>query len=262
MTAPDTRAPLGTAPASGAFAGAIRSLSDRFAAEAAQLDPDHPIDSDAWPTVGAMVDHLGQIQRWATEVVRTGASVDRAAFARPADRERIAWFVEGSSALATELESRDASDECWAFVPGGTVGFWARRQAHEARKHLWDMRTASVAVPELPDAGGHEMAADIVDELYAVFLARAVRGGLAPLPTPLELVALDAAVAWHLAPDWTVRRTTDAAADPAATVVTATLGDIALFAWDRAVPEDLPDRFAVTGSLATVAAYRDAPVHP
>ena len=78
MTAPDTRAPLGTAPASGAFAGAIRSLSDRFAAEAAQLDPDHPIDSDAWPTVGAMVDHLGQIQRWATEVVRTGASVDRA----------------------------------------------------------------------------------------------------------------------------------------------------------------------------------------
>ena len=73
---------------------------------------------------------------------------------------------------------------------------------------------------------------------------------------------VDAAVAWHLAPDWTVRRTTDAAADPAATVVTATLGDIALFAWDRAVPEDLPDRFAVTGSLATVAAYRDAPVHP
>lgn len=262
MIAPEERAPLGPAPAAGAFADAIRSLSDRFAAEAAQLDPDHPIDSEAWPTVGAMVDHLGQIQRWATEVVHTGASVDRAAFVRPADGERIAWFVEGSAALATALESRDASEAVWAFVPGGTVGFWARRQAHEARKHLWDIRTASVAAPELPDAGGPEMAADIVDELYAVFLARAVRGGLAPLPTPLELVATDAAVSWHLSADWTVIRSADPAGDPAATVVTGRLGDIALFAWDRAVPEDLPGRFAVTGSLATVTAYRDAPVHP
>lgn len=257
----DARAPLGPTPGTGDFTQAVRSLSDRFAAEAAELDPDAPIASDAWPTVGGMVDHLGLIQRWCTEVLRTGAAVDRAEHVRPAERDRFAWFVEGSAALATELGTRDPAAGCWAFVPGGTNGFWARRQAHEARKHLWDIRTATTPVPELPEAGGPEMAADIVDELYAVFLARAVRGGLAPLPSPLELVASDA-VSWHVSADWTVVRSPDPAGDPAATVVTGSLGDIALFAWDRAVPEDLSDRFSITGSLATVAAYRDAPVHP
>ncbi|MDZ8276393.1 maleylpyruvate isomerase N-terminal domain-containing protein [Microbacterium aquimaris] len=258
----DARAPLGPTPGTGDFTQAVRSLSDRFAAEAAELDPDAPIASDAWPTVGGMVDHLGQIQRWCTEVLRTGAAVDRAEHVRPAERDRFAWFVEGSAALATELGTRDPAAGCWAFVPGGTNGFWARRQAHEARKHLWDIRTATTPVPELPEAGGPEMAADIVDELYAVFLARAVRGGLAPLPSPLALVATDAAVTWHLATDWSVVRSVEAPADPAATVLQGRLGDIALFAWDRAAPEDLPDRFAITGSSATVAAYRDAPVHP
>ena len=180
----DARAPLGPTPGTGDFTQAVRSLSDRFAAEAAELDPDAPIASDAWPTVGGMVDHLGQIQRWCTEVLRTGAAVDRAEHVRPAERDRFAWFVEGSAALATELGTRDPATGCWAFIPGGTNGFWARRQAHEARKHLWDIRTATTPVPELPEAGGPEMAADIVDELYAVFLARAVRGGLAPLASP------------------------------------------------------------------------------
>lgn len=256
------RRPLGPAPEPLAFAAAIRSLSDRFAADAAALDPEAPIASAAWPTVGGMIDHLGQIQRWSAAVLRTGGAVDRADHVRPSGRERISWFVEGSSALASEIEGRDAAAECWSFVPGGTVGFWARRQAHEARKHLWDIGTATTEVPGLPEAGGLEMAADIVDELYAVFLARAVRGGLAPLPAPLELVASDAAVSWHVSADWTIIRSADPAGDPAATVVTGSLGDIALFAWDRAVPEDLPDRFSITGSLATVAAYRDAPVHP
>ena len=95
----DARAPLGPTPGTGDFTQAVRSLSDRFAAEAAELDPDAPIASDAWPTVGGMVDHLGQIQRWCTEVLPpTGAMngslhmrAPRAGRARGSGRRGLTW---------------------------------------------------------------------------------------------------------------------------------------------------------------------------
>lgn len=267
--------PLGPPPAPFAHRDAVRELSARFAEESAALDPDAPIASESWPTVGAMIDHLGQIQRWAAQIVASGEAAPREEFLRPAGRERAEWMAESSAALMHALDNAEPDAACWAFADPRTASFWFRRQAHEARKHLWDIRTASTATPPLPDAGGAAMAADILDELFGVFLARSRRKGtLPPLPAALHLRATDADVAWTIGADWTTHRGSgadtvdrgnsgaDAAAGPDDLILSAALGDLVLFGWDRARPEDLPGRFAVDGDPAAIAAFRDAPVHP
>lgn len=249
------------APTPAQFLDAIRELSAQFVDEAQRVPADAALWSVLWPTPGDMVDHLGQIQRWSAHVVRTAGPADRGAFARPADREPIAWMSESSADLVAALEDAGPDAAAWTFVGPGTASFWFRRQAHEARKHLWDIRTGVDPAPLLPSAGGPAMAADVIDELFEVFLARSRRAGqLPPLPGPLRLAATGAAVAWTITVDWETTR--DAAADPAATVLRAGVADLALFAWDRVIPEELPARFTITGDPGVIAAYRDAPVHP
>ncbi|WP_353808209.1 maleylpyruvate isomerase N-terminal domain-containing protein [Agromyces sp. SYSU T00194] len=256
-----------------AFARAVRTMSEEFAAEAGAIDPTAGVASATWPTAASMVDHLGQIQRWAAEVVRTGRQADRAAHARPEASDPIAWFAEGATALADTLDATDPARPCWTFRGEGPTAFWSRRMAHEARKHLWDLRTAGTASPPAPDVGGPAMLADGIDELYAVFLARTLAStGLDPLPGTLVLRSTDVPAAWTIAPDWSVTRhpTADATAigepvddapdDP--TVLRAALGDLLLFVWERAKPSSLPGRFRVLGDPATIDAYAASPVHP
>lgn len=274
--APEAAGPAPVPPPRAAdFLEAVREISARFAAESSVADPATTIRSEAWPTVGDMVDHLGQIQRWAAAVVESGESTPREPLARPADRDRSEWMTESSALLINALS--DADVPCWTFVGPGTAAFWFRRQAHEARKHLWDIRTGSEPAPLLPDAGGAAVAADVLDELFGVFLARSRRKGLLePLPSTLRLEATDAAVSWTIGSDWQTSRSDGASSrsdgvpapdprsDATASPVTlrARLGDLVLFGWDRAIPVDLPDRFEIDGDATTLAAYRSAPVHP
>ncbi|GEM_PF-489806 len=256
-----------------AFARATRAMSEAFAAEAAAIDPGASVASSIWPTAGELVDHLGQIQRWATQVVRTGEAADRREHVRPGASDRIAWYAEGAKALADVLEATDPARPCWTFAGEGPTAFWSRRMAHEARKHLWDLRSAVAPVPRAPDQGGPAMLADAIDELYAVFLTRTLRStGLDPLPRALVLRSTDVPAAWTITPDWTVTRhpTADAPAigeaagegPDAPTIVRAALGDVLLFVWERARPSSLPDRFRILGDPATVTAYLSSPVHP
>ncbi|GLI27174.1 hypothetical protein ARHIZOSPH14_14160 [Agromyces rhizosphaerae] len=261
------------AAAAPAFARATRTMSEAFGAEAEGIDPAAPVQSAIWPTAGEMIDHLGQIQRWATEVVRTGRAADRAAHARPEASDRIAWYAEGAAGLADALDRTDPARECWTFLGTGRTAFWNRRMAHEARKHLWDLRTALAPAPHVPETGGPAMLADAIDELYAVFLTRTLAStGLDPLPGTLVLRSIDVPAAWTITPDWAVTRhptaeatsVGDAAGDgpDASTVLRAALGDLLLFVWERARPSSLPDRFRVLGDPATVVAYMASPVHP
>lgn len=55
-----------------------------FAAIAARVDADAAVRNEIWPTAGAMIDHLGNIQAWATQVVRAGVPADRTQYTRPA----------------------------------------------------------------------------------------------------------------------------------------------------------------------------------
>src|SRR5690349_6853040 len=128
----------------------LARISAAFLEVAKETESASPIASSTWPTAGEMVDHLGTIQRWATEVLQTGQPADESTHARPTDRDRLKWFDEGSERLVAAIETAASGDPCWTFVGAGQKAFWGRRMVHEATKHLWDLRTAHEADPPMP----------------------------------------------------------------------------------------------------------------
>ncbi|GAA3636800.1 maleylpyruvate isomerase family mycothiol-dependent enzyme [Microbacterium awajiense] len=241
------------------YVEAVEALSAAFADEAAATDPDAPISSQLWPTAGELVDHLGQIQRWAAQVVDTGASTDRASFARPTGVDRVRWYRQSAERLTDALRAADPARECWTLLGAGAAGFWRRRMTHEARKHVWDLRSAATPRPPLPDEGGAAMQADAVDELFGVFLARTLRAGMiAPLPGTLVLQSTDSDDAWLISPHWEVSR----GHDDRATVVRGALGDVVLFAWERMPLAEASGRLEVVGDPVVAESFLTSHVHP
>ncbi|GAA1846127.1 maleylpyruvate isomerase N-terminal domain-containing protein [Microbacterium koreense] len=237
----------------------VRAASDAFLSACTALREDAPIHSVAWPTVGDMIDHLGNIQCWATEVLRTGDPIGRREFARPDGADRRAWFAEVSAGLTEVLEETAADRPCWTLFDAPRLsGFWARRMMAEATKHLWDVRTATDPNPVMPSELSLDAQADVLDEFVAVFVAAARARGIPALPRNLVLSATDIEREWFFQTDWQV--TTDAAPAVDAEVLRARVGDLVLFVWERATPAAHPERFTSTTDEA-VRAFAETPIH-
>ena len=234
-----------------------------FASEAAAADPDAPVQSDIWATAGRIIDHLGNVQAWATEIVRSGASVDRELFKRPSDRDRIEWFTEISAALIDNLAAVDPERECWTILGARPVAsFWGRRMTNEAAKHLWDLRTAVDEAPLMPAELSLVLQADVIDEFADVFVPPARVRGIAPLPREVLLIADDLDRGWSFSRDWYVSDVSDVDAEAVdADVLRANVGDLVLFAWGRASPRDFPARFRIEGGDGALRAFARTPVH-
>lgn len=243
---------------------ALLAANHAFAALAADVDGEAPVRNEVWPTAGAMIDHLGNIQAWATEVVRTGAPADRGTYARPPGRERVEWFRQVSDSLAEALERADPDQACWTIWGADPVAaFWRRRMTHEAAKHLWDLRTAIASDPPMPAEIGLEDRAGIIDEFADLLVPAARARGIERLPRDLLLVADDLDRAWLFSADWEVTASAPTALPPRPDVDTlrADVGDLALFVWERADPWALPDRFRIDDGDAAVRAFSTTPVH-
>ncbi|PPK67775.1 maleylpyruvate isomerase family mycothiol-dependent enzyme [Actinokineospora auranticolor] len=81
----------------------------------------------------------------------------------------VAAYDDAYAELRTELSTRDAEETTltW-YPPEQTVGFWARRMAHEALIHRVDAElTAGLPITPIPA----DLAADGVDEVLTCFLA-------------------------------------------------------------------------------------------
>ncbi|MBW4040783.1 MAG: maleylpyruvate isomerase family protein [Acidobacteria bacterium] len=236
----------------------LERVTAAFAAEIDQRDPGAVVPWSGWPDVRALVGHLGGVHDWAAQVLRTGErATEPIDVPAPAAGAR-AWYLEQRSALLDAIRSVPPGASCWVFTgTDRTAGFWRRRMLFETAKHLSDLRASGGGVwrgvPEL----GVDGSADGIDELFEVFLARS-RTGLADLPAPVLLEASDSRRRWAVRPDWAVR---DDVEVPGASIVRACAADLALFVWDRADPLTDPDRFEVIGDRATIAAFRDAPIH-
>lgn len=181
-----------------AFVSAVRRESQRFhaALEAADLGRRVPTCSDwdghdlAW--------HLVEVQLlWAAVVERLieDPAQEYDEPERPPDDELADLAHAASTALVTALEHRSPDERCWTWHPDGeTVGWVARRQAHEVLIHRVDAELVAgldVTVPEVA------LAADGVDEVLSVMF-----GGLPDWATftsdgeALTLVATDAGRRW------------------------------------------------------------------
>jgi uncharacterized protein (TIGR03083 family) len=100
--------------------------------------------------VGQLLRHLGGVQRWAEEVVRTRANGPvpdeyHGALAEYADEDlavAVPWLVESSALLARALREAGPGVAIWTPVPDGTTNFYARRFTHESLVHRADVTLA------------------------------------------------------------------------------------------------------------------------
>jgi uncharacterized protein (TIGR03083 family) len=227
----------------------VDALTGVFAETLARAAPDAPLPSSRSWTVTDLAAHLGEVHRWAAEIVRTGRRGRRVNRPDLDDDDHIEFYRARRGELLAALTDTDPERACWTLRPTDRhVRFWHRRQTHETLVHLWDLRAAEDPSDGLSDIDP-AVCADGVDELLETFLPRAAPGDLRPLGGPLTLIAGDAGRSWTIDPRWLVR---DGGETNAAARVLAPAGTLLLWAWKRPSTVD-PD---VAGDEAVVAAFR------
>lgn len=97
--------------------------------------------------IGQLLRHLGGVQRWAEEVVRTRADGPvpdeyHGELIEYADEDLavvLPWLVESAAMLAGTLHEAGPRVAVWTPVPAGSAEFYARRFTHEALMHRADV---------------------------------------------------------------------------------------------------------------------------
>lgn len=130
-------------------------------------DLGRPVPSCPGWTVEDLVEHIAQVQRWATRIVLAppGVKPERRVES-PSGPAVIDWFAEGADALVAALTTVDLDHDVYAFVGTRPARWWVRRQAHEAVVHAWDLQDATGT----PAAIDPAVAVDGIDELLSVLL--------------------------------------------------------------------------------------------
>jgi uncharacterized protein (TIGR03083 family) len=111
--------------------------------------------------------HLGSHHRWVAGNLDQPPDGDvfKQREEPPGDQAIPEWLEAGAEALATKLDDMDPATPCWTWVPfDHSVGFWARRTAHETAMHRWDAQNTGGT----PDEVEAELAADGVDEYLGI----------------------------------------------------------------------------------------------
>jgi uncharacterized protein (TIGR03083 family) len=210
----------------------LRADCDAVLAVLDRTAGDEPVAACPGWGIRELVEHLGGVHRWATQIVQTGARVDQTP--TPGGRDLTEWFAEGADELLRTLAAADPTADAWSFTADRTAGFWRRRQALETVVHRWDAQRAA-GEPERIDP---VLAADGLHEVADLMLPRQVRlGRVEPLSRAVRLTATDASGDVLLGEG-----------EPAATVAgPAEL--LLLLLWHRVQPTD--PRLQVDGDAAT-----------
>jgi uncharacterized protein (TIGR03083 family) len=210
----------------------LRADVDAVLDVVARASLDEPVVACPGWTVRGLVEHLGNVHRWATAIVSSGQAQEEPL---ESPSNLAAWFADGASGLLTTLCSVDPAEPCWSFTSDKTKGFWVRRQALETLLHRWDAQRA-VGEPGLLDPA---LAGDGVAEVVELMTPRQVRlGRIAPLPFAVELAATDTDGRWVLG-DGEVGASVEASAEV-----------LLLLMWHRVDPGD--PRVRTTGPATDV----------
>lgn len=173
-----------------------QSASLRSAAVAAGPDADIATCTE-W-NVGRLVRHLARVQGWAADAVAAADTTTPPTRPDPpADFvDVLPWWDEQLARLAAGLRARNSNDPAWSFAPSTprTMGFWARRQAHEAAIHRLDAESALADAPATQFEPS--FAADGVDEMLRVMAPFDARWPESTLAGTVLYHAADAGRAW------------------------------------------------------------------
>lgn len=124
------------------LAEGLRVQTGRFIDAVHGVDPDAMVPScPDWP-LRVLVAHVGQAQRFAAEIVRTGQPVPAPdpRDADPGDPDDWPGRLRGGAAeLADAVREADAAGvKVWTFLGPGPAVFWLRRGLYETSVHYAD----------------------------------------------------------------------------------------------------------------------------
>jgi uncharacterized protein (TIGR03083 family) len=238
-----------------AYLEVIARESAALAGSARAAGLDAPVVSCPGWTMADLVEHVGNVQRWATAIVTTlpAERLSRSdMWEHPPAEELLDWFTAASGRLVDALGAADPSAPVWAFGPDHTVRFWYRRQAHEAAVHRWDA-TSAAAEPVPLDAA---LAADGIAE----WLEMRTAANAAAFTGRGETVHLHCTDTADGAPgEWLVALTADGPQVEAAhakgdVAARGTASDLDLFLWGRVAVDELE----VFGDTALLTRFQAA----
>jgi uncharacterized protein (TIGR03083 family) len=196
--------------------------SSRFA-DAIPDDLSSPVPTcPAWDAQ-ALVEHLGEVQRFWAHVLGLGGDkpADVEIADAPADRAGLlAWFGESTSALVEALRKATPTDPAWTWWgEPATAGAIARHQVQEAAVHRVDA--------ELVAGASTPLHADVADDGVAEFLELMLDVPKGTVLAPVLLRASDTSSEWRAGGD-----VADPSGSPAATV-TGSASDLVLVLYGR-----------------------------
>jgi uncharacterized protein (TIGR03083 family) len=222
---------------------------DRFAAVIRGANPATPVPTCGNWSLADLVQHIGQIHRWAggmvAECSATRHSRKKADLPLPADPATWPdWLAEGQRLLVPVLRAADPEARMWAWGPDKHVRFWSRRMVHETAVHRVDAELALGIQPRIAPA----VASDGVEEfLENLPRSRSLRGE----GEQLWLVASDRPDRWTIIRqptgfEWTRGDPQGGPAGAAGSVsVRASTAELYLLLWGRWPSTDA--RYAVAG---------------
>ncbi len=233
-----------------ALVDAFRRAGATFVDSARAAGVDRPVVTCGEWTVGDLCAHVGRLHRWAAEIVASRPAEPHGHWKQLTHPDGVAlvdFVTQGYGALADVLAEAAAEEPCWSWTDQRTVGFWARRQAHELAVHAWDVQYAAGATEPIE----RELAVDGIQELFDIL---PFRPGGAPTGTgeTIHLHCTDGEGEWlvRLAPDGVSVSNEHAKADVAAR---GAASDLLLMMWGR-IPAD---RVEVFGDASLLERWSD-----
>jgi uncharacterized protein (TIGR03083 family) len=233
----------------------------RLADEAERVLLSDPVPTCPDWTVQQLVEHVGEVHRWAAAIVTRGLLRDLPAeeqseFTAPTrSQELLPWFRCGARQLIDALKAAPDDLRAFVFLKGAPPAkhFWARREAHETAIHRVDALAARLGrLPTTAEASiTTEFALDGIDELVAGFVPRRSSRLRTDQPFRMTIAPTDADAAWTVAvsdqPPVVTRE-----ADPAAhALITGTAAALYLGLWNRG------DDVAENGTVDALGHWRE-----
>jgi uncharacterized protein (TIGR03083 family) len=210
--------------------------------------------SDRWK-VGTVARHVAGTHHVVAQIISGRPDADFGLFAtlEAPDKdapEFVEWFRSGTASLLEELSNTPADDTCWSwFADGCSVGWWARRMAHEAVIHRYDTDAALGQAFTLPT----DVAADGVDEYLDVFVAATRGGNGSPAGPTVSFECSDAPDRWLLDLTQPGERTVSRDAGAASLQIRGTAQQLLLFVWGRVPRAD--STLEVSGDAGPLEAW-------
>ncbi len=208
----------------------VDSLGWRLAG-AAEGALDAPVPTCPGWTVEDVVRHVAQVYEHKIASTELQHVPDPWPPAWPADRDPVGWFRDAHARLLEMFRMHQPDDPSPTWWPDDqTVGFWARRMAHETAIHGADVERVSGSVTPLDT----ELAVDGIDEILTIMLAGDWSEAPSSESVGRRLAVIGGDRAWVVALEPTEIGVAEGSGDGVSATIGGDPSNVDLWLWGRA----------------------------